>query len=113
MTTSRSRKYENPLGYFEYTTVSNAYYPIGIRLQNVENKYVFLMATPEKALCDLITATPQLRIQSLKALRIYLEDDLRFEMSILKKMDGDIIRQCIDTGKKKDVLKLLLKLFQS
>ncbi|MDH6303846.1 putative transcriptional regulator of viral defense system [Parabacteroides sp. PF5-5] len=110
MTTNRSKNFENPVGNFEYITVDEAYYPIGITQQTVENKYTFLIASPEKALCDMITATPRLRIQSVKALITYLEDDLRFEMSTLENMNGDIIRDCIMAGKKKEVLKLLLKL---
>lgn len=113
MTTNRSRKFENPIGYFEYVTVNDSYYSIGIKQKTVENKYTFLIATPEKALCDMIIATPQLRIQSEKALLTYLNDDLRFEMSALDDMDVDIISACIETGKKKEVLKLLLKLLQS
>ncbi len=113
MTINRSKKFENPIGYFEYITVSHKYYPIGITQHTVQNKYTFLIATPEKALCDMISATPRLRIQSEKALKTYLEDDLRFEMSALDTMNPDIIRECIETGKKKDILKLLLKMLQS
>ncbi len=113
MTANRSRIFENPVGNFKYITVSDSYYSIGINQQSVENKYTFLIATPEKALCDMITATPQLRIQSKKALITYLEEDLRFEMSGLDHMNIAIIRKCINTGKKKEVLKLLLKLLHA
>ena len=110
MTVNRSKKFENSIGNFEYITVEGKYYPIGITQQTVENKYTFLIASPEKALCDMISATPRLRIQSEKALKTYLEDDLRFEISALDNMDSDIIRECSETGKKKEILKLLLKL---
>lgn len=113
MTANRSRIFENPVGNFKYITVSDSYYSIGINQQSVENKYTFLIATPEKALCDMITATPQLSIQSKKALISYLEEDLRFEMSGLDHMNIAIIRKCINTGKKKEVLKLLLKLLHA
>lgn len=112
MTTNRSKDFDNSIGNFEYITVNDAYYSIGIKQQTVENKYTFLIATPEKALCDTITTTPQLRIQSEKALKAYLEEDLRFEMSGLDNMNANIIRECIKTGKKKGILKLLLKLLQ-
>lgn len=111
MTTNRSKKFENSIGYFEYITTNKDYYSIGIKLETVENEYTFLIATPEKALCDMITATPGLKIQSIKALKEYLEDDLRFDISGLN-MDMGIIRKCIETGKKKETLKLLLKLLQ-
>lgn len=110
MTTNRSKKFENTIGNFEYISVDQKYYPIGINLHTVESKYTFLIAMPEKALCDMIIATPKLRIQSTKALREYLEEDLRFDLSALETMNIEIIRECINTGKKKETLKLLLKL---
>lgn len=112
VTTNRSRKFENKIGNFEYITVDENYFPIGITQQTVDNKYTFLIASPEKALCDMITLTPRIRLQSVKALKIYLEDDLRFDMASLEKMNADIIRKCSEVGKKKDILKLLLKLLQ-
>ena len=112
ITTNRSKKFENSIGNFEYITVNHSYYPLGIRQQTEENKYTFLIATPEKALCDMIISTPRLRIQSEKALITYLEEDLRFDMSSLKEMDTDIIKGCIQTGKKTIILKILLKLLE-
>jgi len=111
MTTNRSKKFENNIANFEYTTIGKEYYPIGIK-QQIENDCTFFIATPEKALCDIIVATPHLQIQSAKALLSYLEDDLRLDMSDFEKMDVAIIKQCIETGKKKNILKLLLKLLQ-
>jgi len=111
MTPNRSKKFLNPIGNFEYITVGEDYYSIGIK-QQVESNYSFLIATPEKALCDMIVATPHLQVQSMKALSSYLEEDLRFDMSYLEKMDIEIIRQCAKTGKKKDSLSTLLKYLQ-
>ena len=113
MTVNRSKKIENSIGYFEYISVPHKYYPIGISQQMVQDKYTFLVASPEKALCDMIIATPRLNIQSEKALRAYLEDDLRFDMYALDSMNGDIIGECIETGKKKSILELLLKILHS
>ena len=110
MTTNRSRKFENAIGNFDYKTVGWQYYSIGIIQQTVEKSYTFLIASPEKALCDIIIVTPRLRLQSEKALRTFLEDDLRFEMAVLENMNSDIIRESLEAGKKKEMLKLLLKL---
>jgi predicted transcriptional regulator of viral defense system len=112
MTPNRAKDFENPIGKFEYITVNENYYSTGIKQHTVENKYTFLIATREKALCDMISATPLLRIQSEKALVAYLVEDLRFDMSALENMDANIIKECINTGKKKGVLKLLLNLLQ-
>ncbi len=113
MTTNRSKRFENSIAYFDYVFVAAPYYSIGITQQTVQDKYTFLIATPEKALCDLIITTPRLRIQSVGAMETYLEEDLRLNMPALDNMNGDIIRECIEVGKKKPILKLLLKLIKS
>jgi hypothetical protein len=111
-TFKRAKQYENTVGRFEYITVPQDYYSIGIRQQTVENEYAYLIALPEKALCDLILTTPNLRLQSVKAMRIYLEEDLRIDFSVLQSVDTTIIKQCIENGRKKNELELLLQTFE-
>lgn len=107
LTPNRSKSFDNSIGNFEYVTTNDAYYAIGIKQETIENRYTFLIATPEKALCDMITATPQLRIQSEKALVTYLKEDLRFDMSALENMDSNIVKECLEVGKKKEALRTL------
>ena len=106
-TFKRAIHFENVLGNFEYITIPKNYYSIGISQKTVDNEYTYLLATPEKALCDLILATPNLRLQSVKAMRIYLEEDLRVDFSGLN-INIEIIRQCVEKGRKKMELSLLL-----
>ncbi|MFV0553196.1 MAG: hypothetical protein ACK5LR_00655 [Mangrovibacterium sp.] len=113
MTTNRSKEFENSIGKFKYITTDSDYFSIGISLKTIDNKYTFLIASPEKALCDLIISTPKLRIQSAKALTNYLEEDLRFDLSSLPQMNPSIIEACIAKGKKKDTLRFLLNLISS
>jgi hypothetical protein len=108
--TKMRKNYDTPLGHFEYVKVPSAYFPIGIRQEIVDNQYAFLIASPEKALCDKIICTPNIRIQSIKAMREYLEEDLRIEMLALQNFDVEIIRQCAEVGKKKMELGMLEKL---
>ena len=110
MTVKRAKNFKTPFGYFDYTTVSTDYFSIGIRQEIVENEYAFLIAEPTKTICDMIVATPNLRIQSAKAMRNYLMEDMRIDFDFLKTLDKDIVKQCIVTGKKKEELGLLLKL---
>jgi predicted transcriptional regulator of viral defense system len=109
MTTKRAKIFTTPLGNFEYKTVSAAYFSIGLRQEIVENQYTFLIATPTKAVCDMIIATPNLRLQSVKAMQNYLTEDLRIDFEVLKNLDKEIVRQCVEVGKKKEELKCLLK----
>ena len=55
---------------------------------------MYLIASPVKALCDLLLKTPSLTIQSLKGFKEYLEDDLRLEVSALVDFDTNILEEC-------------------
>lgn len=110
VTTRLSKKYVTPLGNYEYVTVSEDYFQIGIRQEIINNQYAYLIATPEKAICDMIATTRNLRLQSVKAMQAYIEEDLRIDLSAFDKYDTEIIKQCIDTGKKPVELTQLLKL---
>ena len=111
MTTKRSRVFENAVSKFEYINCSGEYYPIGIN-QKIGEDYSFLIASPEKALCDLISYTPAVRPRFISALRIYLEEDIRLDMEAFYSMDVNIFRECSDAGKKKNDLNNLIKLLQ-
>lgn len=49
-TTGRSRKFENSVATFQYVSVKENYYSIGITQRMVDDKYAFLIVSPEKAL---------------------------------------------------------------
>ena len=112
MTTRRSNTFETPVGNYDYTTVPVDYFSIGLRHEIVDNQYAFLIASPAKALCDMLISTSNLRLQSIKAIRHYLLEDLRVDSSALKDFDSAIVRQCVETGRKKSELNLLLELLK-
>jgi predicted transcriptional regulator of viral defense system len=113
MTMKRSKSYSTSLGNFEYLSVNEDYFAIGIRQEIVENKFAFMIATPEKALCDLIISTKGLKIQSMKSIQIYLEEDLRMDISTIQNFNFEIIRQCSsESNKKKTELTQILKVIE-
>ena len=112
VTTKRAKKFSTPLGIFDFVTVPEDYFSIGIRQEIVENKYAFLIAEPTKAICDMLVTTRGLRLQSVRAMQAYLEDDLRIDFSDANLFDTGIVRQCIETGKKKTELIQLLKFLE-
>lgn len=112
VTARRSIRFTNSLGSFDYISVPESYYSVGIRQEIAGDKFAFLIASPEKALCDMIQVVKNHRMQSVKALQAFLEDDLRIDMSKLFAMDVEIIRNCVETGKKKKELSLLLNMIQ-
>jgi len=111
MTTKRSRIFENSISRFDYINCSEVYYPIGIN-QKIGDDYSFLIASPEKALCDLIAYTPNVRPRFINAMLLYLEEDIRLDMETFYKLDVNIFRQCAEVSKKKNDLNNLIKLLQ-
>jgi predicted transcriptional regulator of viral defense system len=112
VTTKRAKRFATAFGNFEYITIPQDYYSIGIRQEIVNNQYAYLIATPEKAICDMILSVRNFRIQSVKAMQIFLEEDLRLDLSVLKTYNSAIIKSCIETGIKKTELTQLLKLME-
>jgi predicted transcriptional regulator of viral defense system len=112
VTTKRAKRFATQLGNFEYMTIPQDYYSIGIRQEIVNNEYAYLIASPEKAICDMILSTRNFRIQSIKAMQVFLEEDLRIDLSVIKAYNTDIIKSCIETGIKKTELTQLLKLLE-
>lgn len=111
VTTKRSRRFENAIGWFEYEQVPAHYFPIGVTRID-EQGLPFLMATPEKALCDMILHDMYLPDRSVRSLGIYLEEDLRFDTDALKDFDVSIIEQCAHFGRKENILNNLIKIIK-
>lgn len=110
-TTKRTRFFETPIGNFRYTQVPVPYFSIGVE-SRIEKGVGYLMATREKALCDTILLDKFVPNQSVKALSIYLEEDMRLDMDILDELDNDIIEQCAQCGRKAQIFKNLIKLIK-
>lgn len=111
MTTKRSRRFDNSIALFDYTYCNEMYFPIGVR-QEEKDGYTFMIASPEKALCDLITATPNVRPRFIKSMQLFLEEDLRLDIDAFLAMDTDIFRACAAVGKKRDDIDNLIKLIE-
>lgn len=112
MTIGVARKYENLIGTFRYVHVPEGYFNIGVSMKE-ENGNTFMMATPEKALSDLMVYTPKLNIRFQTEMRKYLEEDLRLELEELAHFDVGIIEECARVSKKKTMLRQLIKLIEN
>jgi len=83
VTTGRSRRFMTPLGLFIYRKIpTSAFHPGMTRLEYDETT-AFLMATPEKALCDKIRNEKNTGMRSLKDMRHYLFEGLRIDQASL------------------------------
>ena len=111
MTLKHSRVFENALGRFSYISVSRDYFSIGIRQEETEEAS-FLIASPEKALCDFVCATPGITLRYQKEAQAFLEEDMRFDMDLFSNFNTDILRQCAAVGKKKQTVETIIKLLE-
>ena len=113
MTTRRGKVYDLPIGRFSYTHSPLDFYPVGLdRIENTD-KTGFLMASPEKALCDKLVFTRNLNIASPRALQELLMDDLRLDEESITRFDSKVIEACIMPGMKERMLRALLELVNS
>jgi len=112
MTTKRSKTYFTPIGRFEYFTSKPDYYPIGVKTVSAYG-VSFLIASPEKAICDMIAVTSGLKIQSGKAMREYIEEDMRIDISVLDSVDLTIFDSVMKAGVKKREIEFLKEYCQN
>ena len=107
LTTKHSRIFSNAIGMFHYQNCPDDYFPIGITTQG-QVKIHYLIASPEKALCDYI-CYHKVTLRFMKEVGTFLEEDLRFDTDIIPDLNLDIIRKCVETGRKSNTLSTLLK----
>lgn len=109
MTLKHSKGFDTPLGRFEYTHICKEAFHIGVTSIKRED-YAFLIASPEKALCDLIANSTKVNLRYLKDAEIYLEEDIRMELEDFRQMDRMVFEEYIKAGKKASSIRTLLRL---
>lgn len=108
MTVKHPRSFQTPVGNYDYKYILRKAFPIGVRSMN-KGDYAFLIASPEKALCDLIANSSKVILRYMKDVEIYLEQDIRMDMDEFYNMDATIFEDYIKVGKKADSISTLLK----
>ncbi len=111
VTTRHTRSFQNELALFSYRGVGADYFPIGVRSQEADG-ISYLIATPEKALCDMLIHERYVPAQSQSALATFFEEDMRIDLDDLRQLDDRIIHACMEAGGKKRILNNLLKLIE-
>lgn len=108
----RTREYRNALGRFSYRPVPTSYYKFGLTSQS-SGLSAFVIATPTKALCDLLVTTRLIRIQSKRAMLEYLIDDLRLDEADVGALDLQIVNDCLTAQYKSQMLSHLCSAIES
>jgi predicted transcriptional regulator of viral defense system len=110
MTIKRGRSFDTKIGHFQYFTCSKEAFAIGVTMEKTSNNQQFLIATPEKALCDLIATTPSLNLRYKRETEEYLEQNLRLDMEEFYKMRLSIFQEYATVGKKATSIQQIINL---
>ena len=108
MTVKHSRSFQTPIGNYDYKCISRGAFAVGVRTEHVAD-YAFLIASPEKALCDLIANSSKVNLRYMKDVENYLKNDIRMDMEKFMKFDPRVLEEYIKVGKKADSIATLLK----
>ena len=82
MTTQKSKMFETPVGNFSYTHLDLKKYTPGICLKEIDEKHFCLIASPEKALADVIAS--QKSISTREELFAHLVENMRIDEESLR-----------------------------
>ncbi|NPV02054.1 MAG: hypothetical protein HPY53_11800 [Brevinematales bacterium] len=89
-TTGKNKLFSTPVGNFRYYHFPNEYYSIGYQHIDIDDQRGFLIASPEKALCDRLFIEKD--IFTSVALEEYLFQNLRVDQSEMNKFNPSIIK---------------------
>lgn len=105
----RSTQYETAAGAFSYTRVPMPYYSFGITSQVLTEKQVVLMASPEKAVCDIIITSSGVNLRSVAQTKAFLFDDLRLDENKVSDLQLAEIASWTEHSPKSKSLQMLVK----
>ena len=87
ITNNRNKQLQTPIGLFTYQYLSGTRYQAGIQLVSFGHAQSYLMAIPEKALCDyLYFVTKPVKIVSLQDMESFLFEDLRIDETMIMEL---------------------------
>jgi predicted transcriptional regulator of viral defense system len=110
VTIRRGKVFENRLARFSYQRLPVSYYALGIDYVRETERVGFMVASREKALCDWLALTPNLKIYSTKGLRVLLLEDMRMDEELLSELDTDKVMRFAQAGFKTERLMWLARL---
>jgi len=94
ITPKRYKTYQTPVGDFVYHYLNFKKYSIGIALETILSNQQILIASPEKALCDLIhLIDKKIQFSQLSDVDFYLFHDLRMDPTLCKEFSIKTLEQ--------------------
>ncbi len=111
MTIRKPNKFSNHYGDFEFRKINPQSFHIGITNEECDGAY-FMIASPEKALCDLVAESRGVNLRYIKEAEEYLESYLRFDMDALASFNLNILKDYVKFGKKANSIQTIIKLIE-
>ena len=93
VTCGRSKAFDTPVGRFIYRRIPMMVFPVGMDRVETGDGRAFLIATPEKALADVLVADRRGPIRSRREMEVHLRESWRIEESRLKEMNRDLLEE--------------------
>ena len=112
VTTKAARSFDTPVGMFFYTSAQPQWCPIGIQM-HTETDLSYLIATPEKALMDVVQFTAGISMRYTKEVGEWLEEDLRFDMDLLSEINVDILKQLAPLSHKQRTIETIIRFIEN
>lgn len=106
ITTKRSKVFKTDFGVFSYKQIKNELFTVGIKIENSKNGN-FMIASKEKAVCDKIYFTKNIKLTSKLSMNSFLENDLRIDTDELIDFNLEIISKYYQISKSKKISTLL------
>lgn len=110
VTTKRSKNFRTDFGTFSYKHIKKDLFAVGINIESSKNGN-FLIASKEKALCDKVYFTKDVKLTSKHSIVEFIENDLRIDIDELVNFNTEIIIKYYEISKSKKI-KILLNLIK-
>lgn len=112
-TLRKKKMFETPLGYFEYHNVSKDYFPQEVMQVALTDRQTVMIASVEKALCDLIAQTKGLNLRSQKQTLDFLLDDIRFDEHILFELNTNKLTRLSHHSAKSSSIQMVINVIKT
>jgi hypothetical protein len=100
---NKDKVFRTPIGEYRYLYLPAAVYPYGISMEQ-DGKMSYLIASPEKALCDSVYKVPSAR--NTRDMDALLIEDWRMEREELVQLDREFIKWIAPMYRRKSLLAL-------
>lgn len=98
ITTKRSKDFKTSYGVFSFKQIKRELFNLGLHIEQLQNA-TYIIATKEKALCDKLFFTKNIKLRNKNAMLEFLQDDLRVDLDEFRYADLEIFNNYFSISK--------------